>query len=116
VRHEYLWARDGDRFWLSTGGDTWELAAVRETIEHAGPAAGGSGEVTSPMPGRVVAVHVIAGQPVEEGQPLLSVEAMKMEHVLRAGVAGTVREVLVRPGDPVNVDQPVAFVDQDESR
>jgi 3-methylcrotonyl-CoA carboxylase alpha subunit len=115
-RHEYVWARDGDRFWLSTNGDTWELTAVRETIEHAGPPAAGSGEVTSPMPGRVIAVHVTAGQAVEEGQPLLSVEAMKMEHMLRASVAGTVRDVLVRPGDPVNVDQPVAFVDQDESR
>jgi acetyl-CoA/propionyl-CoA carboxylase biotin carboxyl carrier protein len=115
VRRDYLWARVGDRFWLSTAGDTWELTAVRETIEHAGPAAAGSGEVTSPMPGRVIGVHVTAGQPVEEGQPLLSVEAMKMEHVLRASVAGTVRELLVGPGDPVNVDQLVALVDQEES-
>jgi acetyl-CoA/propionyl-CoA carboxylase biotin carboxyl carrier protein len=116
VRRRYIWARDGDRFWLSTAGDTWELTALRETIEHAGPAAAGTGEVTSPMPGRVIAVHVTAGQSVEEGQPLLSVEAMKMEHVLRASVAGTVREVLVGPGDPVKVDQPVAFVDQDNPR
>jgi biotin carboxyl carrier protein len=63
------------------------------------------------MPGTVLAVHVSPGETVDPGQPLLVVEAMKMEHVISAPSAGTVTEVLVKPGDPVVLDQPLAVVE-----
>ncbi len=63
------------------------------------------------MPGTVLAVHVRAGDDVSPGQPLVSVEAMKMEHVVTAAAAGRIRQVLVQPGDAVRLDQPLAFVD-----
>ena len=50
----------------------------------------GDGAVTSPMPGTVTVVQASVGDEVEAGTPLLVVEAMKMEHVLTAPVAGTV--------------------------
>ena len=53
------------------------------------------------MPGRVVKVLVTAGQAVEARQPLVIVEAMKMENELRAPRAGTVASVLVADGMPV---------------
>ncbi len=53
------------------------------------------GEVGSPMPGTVIALHVEEGQTVEEGDPLLTLEAMKMETVVRAPISGTVDELLV---------------------
>jgi pyruvate carboxylase len=52
-----------------------------------------AGEVGAPMPGRVIGVHVREGQAVEAGQPLLTLEAMKMETVVRSPSAGKVREL-----------------------
>ena len=57
-----------------------------------------------PMPGLLTALHVGAGDRVEAGQPLAMVEAMKMENILRAEKAGTVKSVAARPGDSLAVD------------
>jgi pyruvate carboxylase len=53
------------------------------------------------MPGMVVTVAVKAGQHVQQGDPLLSIEAMKMETQLRAERPGLVKAVYARPGEPV---------------
>jgi biotin carboxyl carrier protein len=53
------------------------------------------------MPGTVLAVHVEAGAVVEPGDPLVTLEAMKMEHVVTAPGPGTIAEVAVRPVDQV---------------
>jgi len=57
-----------------------------------------------PMPGLLTALHVGAGDRVEAGQPLAVVEAMKMENILRAEKAGTVKSVEATPGDSLAVD------------
>ncbi len=61
----------------------------------------GGGVVRTQMPGRVVRVLVEEGQDVEAGQPVVVVEAMKMENELKAPVAGSVRRVHVGAGDVV---------------
>lgn len=63
--------------------------------------------LTAPMPGRVIAVLATAGASVERGQPLIVLEAMKMESALNAPHAGAVLEVLVSPGDTVQQRQPL---------
>ncbi|WP_404713358.1 biotin carboxylase N-terminal domain-containing protein [Sphingomonas sp. MMS24-J13] len=57
-----------------------------------------------PMPGLLTALNVKAGDKVEAGQPLAVVEAMKMENILRAEKAGTVKAVEAKPGDSLAVD------------
>jgi propionyl-CoA carboxylase alpha chain len=57
-----------------------------------------------PMPGLLTALHVGEGDHVEAGQPLAVVEAMKMENMLRAEKAGTVKSVAAKPGDSLAVD------------
>ena len=57
-----------------------------------------------PMPGLLVALNVAAGDTVVAGQPLAVVEAMKMENILRAQNAGTVKSVSAAPGDSLAVD------------
>ncbi|OQW39675.1 MAG: acetyl/propionyl-CoA carboxylase subuit alpha [Proteobacteria bacterium SG_bin5] len=57
-----------------------------------------------PMPGLLTQLHVTAGDRVEIGQPLAVVEAMKMENILRAEKAGTVKTLAARPGDSLAVD------------
>ncbi|MCC7065826.1 MAG: pyruvate carboxylase [Planctomycetes bacterium] len=62
-----------------------------ETRRRADPAL--PGEVGAPMPGRVIVLHCREGVAVAEGEPLLTLEAMKMETIVRAPVAGIVREL-----------------------
>jgi len=57
-----------------------------------------------PMPGLLTRLDVSEGDPVETGQPLAVVEAMKMENILRAEKAGTVKAVKAKPGDSLAVD------------
>jgi acetyl-CoA/propionyl-CoA carboxylase biotin carboxyl carrier protein len=64
-----------------------------------GPAGGGS--VTVPMQGTIVKVLVEVGDTVEAGQPVVVLEAMKMENQISTERAGTVKEVKVAPGDTV---------------
>ena len=58
----------------------------------------------SPMPGLLVALHVTEGDTVEPGQPLATVEAMKMENILRAQKAGTVKAVKAAQGESLAAD------------
>jgi len=59
------------------------------------------GEIEAPMPGKVTSVEVAAGDKVEKGQRLLTLEAMKMEHALTAPFDGTVAELSASPGQQV---------------
>jgi 3-methylcrotonyl-CoA carboxylase alpha subunit len=60
------------------------------------------GAILAPMPGRIITVQSVAGAAVAKGQPLLTMEAMKMEHVLRAPFDGKIVEITVREGDQVS--------------
>ena len=73
----------------------------------------GDGTLTSPMPGTVIALSVADGDRVEAGDPVLVVEAMKMEHTLRAATAGVV-EYHVAAGAQVSTEVPLATVVPDE--
>ncbi len=59
----------------------------------------------APMPGLLVRLDVAVGDPVETGQALAVVEAMKMENILRAGKSGVVKAVEAQAGDSLSVDQ-----------
>ncbi len=63
------------------------------------------GEIEAPMPGKVTAVEVSQGEKVAQGQRLLTLEAMKMEHALTAPFDGTVAELNATPGAQVNEGQ-----------
>jgi 3-methylcrotonyl-CoA carboxylase alpha subunit len=78
-------------------------SAVLTQIDPLARAAQGAdaGGLNAPMPGRVLAVHVVAGQTVSQGQALAVMEAMKMEHTISAPRDGVVAEVLHAAGDQV---------------
>ncbi len=69
------------------------------------PKATKDSDVTTPMPGRIVAINVAEGDQVEAGQNILVVEAMKMENPVHAPVSGTVKAIHVNVGDNVNPDE-----------
>jgi propionyl-CoA carboxylase alpha chain len=74
-----------------------------------------AGSLTAPMPGTVLRLAVAAGDRVEAGQPLLALEAMKMEHVITAPVAGTVAELPVAVGSQVAAGAVLAVLKTDEA-
>ncbi|HEV2006376.1 MAG TPA: biotin carboxylase N-terminal domain-containing protein [Candidatus Limnocylindrales bacterium] len=71
----------------------------------------GTAELVAPMPGAVITVHRSAGERVEAGDAIVTLEAMKMEHAVLAPVDGTVTEIDVRVGDQVARRQVLAVVE-----
>jgi biotin carboxyl carrier protein len=78
--------------------------ATRHAVRTRGAAAGGGGEhiVKAPMPGQVTHVAVRPGDVVAAGDPLLVIEAMKMQNEFKARAGGTVTDVRVSAGQAVN--------------
>ncbi|MGH9938883.1 MAG: biotin/lipoyl-containing protein, partial [Blastocatellia bacterium] len=68
-------------------------------------AASEQGSATSPMPGKVLKILVEVGQKISAGDPLIILEAMKMEHTMRAAAAGVVGSILVGDGEVVGPGQ-----------
>ncbi|MGB5978259.1 MAG: biotin/lipoyl-containing protein, partial [Cyclobacteriaceae bacterium] len=69
-----------------------------------------TGEVGSPLQGRIASVLVQKGDVVQEGAPLFTIEAMKMESTVTSPVAGTVEEVILSEGEMVEQDDLVIAV------
>ncbi len=104
-------AIDADGVWLHTDGGA--VRVVERTIDGAADAdADTSPTVLSPLPGTVVLVAAEDGARVRAGDPVVAVEAMKMEHVLRAGIAGTVH-LRAAVGDQVARGGVVATIEPD---
>jgi acetyl-CoA/propionyl-CoA carboxylase biotin carboxyl carrier protein len=83
--------------------------AARAAAAHAG--SGGPLEAVAPMPGAVVKVHVAGGQSVDAGDALVTLEAMKMEHVVVAPATGLIAEVAVKAGQQVARGEVLAVVE-----
>jgi acetyl-CoA/propionyl-CoA carboxylase biotin carboxyl carrier protein len=91
---------------LAPPPDVDRAARHAATSTHAGNA-----EIVAPMPGSVISVHRKAGDRVEAGDAIVTLEAMKMEHAVLAPVDGTVTEIGVRAGDQVARGQILAVVE-----
>jgi len=101
--------RDEERVVVFYEGQAYEFAL---TSRGSGATHGiHDGEIEAPMPGKVTAVEVSAGDKVEKGQRLLTLEAMKMEHALTAPFDGTVTELNAAPGAQVGEGQLLVKVD-----
>jgi len=96
--------------WLGRDGQTWAVTEEEPLAAARDEGAAGDGVVRSPMPGTVRAVQAVVGEKVSAGQPLLIVEAMKMEHTLNAPVDGVLSELMVAPGQQVGLDEQLAVV------
>jgi acetyl-CoA/propionyl-CoA carboxylase biotin carboxyl carrier protein len=109
--------RTGDVVYLDVNGRSvaFRLAPAPDVDRAAQKAAtgthGGTFQLTAPMPGAVLAVHARAGQNVDAGDPVVTLEAMKMEHVVAAPIAGRLTEVLIATADQVVRGQPLATLE-----
>ena len=90
-------AKVGDVWWVHHSGRIFTLerieAGASNDVQHGG--------LVAPMPGVVLEVMVSAGESVEAGQTLMILEAMKMEHSIKASEDGTVSELLISLNDQV---------------
>lgn len=95
--------------WIQGPSGDVALDTVPRFPEPVAEEAGGA--LVSPMPGRVLSVHVRLSAPVAAGDLLVVVEAMKMEHQVRAPHAGNVAEIRVAAGDQVAAGDVVVVID-----
>ena len=109
LRTGYLVAETDGQIWLAAAGRVTVVEEVREAPVRPDDELSGDAELTSPMPGAVVAVGVTDGATVTAGTVVVTVEAMKMEHALAAPVDG-VAELLVGAGEQVKVGQVLARI------
>ncbi len=68
-------------------------------------------EVMVPMVGKIVSVEVKPGDSINENDPIVILEAMKMEMPVPSPASGTVKEILVNPGDEVEADKVIAVIE-----
>jgi biotin carboxyl carrier protein len=87
------------------------LVAVKEA-ELASESTGAH-TIAAPMPGLIVDIKVGVGNTVETGQPVVIMEAMKMQNELASGVAGVVKEILVAEGDTVDSQAPLVVIEKE---
>jgi acetyl/propionyl-CoA carboxylase alpha subunit len=92
--------RLGARVVAFLGGEAYAFTAP--SLDHGPGEGGGEDAVRSPMPGKVVQVHAAVGDTVKRGQPLLTLEAMKMEHAMTAPMDGVLAELTVKAGDQIS--------------
>jgi biotin carboxyl carrier protein len=90
-------------WWVQMEKGVVRLTAV-PLLPEPQPAADAGGSLRAPMPGSVLAVLVTVGQAVKGGDALLKLEAMKMEHTIRAAGDGIIEEIYFAPGDTVEAD------------
>jgi acetyl/propionyl-CoA carboxylase alpha subunit len=98
----------GDRIYVLAEGITYTFVEQPRFPDHAHQAVAGG--LVAPMPGKVVKVLVAEGQEVAAGSALVVLEAMKMEHTVRAADGGVVRALHVTVGDQVDTDHLLAVV------
>ncbi|MFJ9953504.1 acetyl/propionyl/methylcrotonyl-CoA carboxylase subunit alpha [Kitasatospora sp. NPDC091207] len=103
-------AAAGPVTWLGIDGDAWPVHGYDPVGESSAAGAAHHGALTAPMPGTVTVVKTTAGEAVRKGQPLLVLEAMKMEHVIAAPHDGTVSELRATAGATVAMEELLVVV------
>ncbi|MGA7996348.1 MAG: acetyl/propionyl/methylcrotonyl-CoA carboxylase subunit alpha [Bradyrhizobium sp.] len=105
--------REGDRLYLLHRGVTTAIRDLTLAAPAAAAATGSDGKVRAAMNGRVVAVLVKPGDRVAAGQPVMTLEAMKMEHVHAAPIAGVIAAIDVAEGEQVTTGKIVVEIEAD---
>ncbi|MXP20426.1 biotin/lipoyl-binding protein [Gordonia sp. HNM0687] len=113
VRHVWAVSRYGDLIVVDRPGVSVAMRRIPRFVDPSAIARPGS--LLAPMPGAVIRVAVAEGDRVSSGQPLLWLEAMKMEHTISAPTDGVVATLSVQPGQQLSVGDVLAVITDDEN-
>ena len=106
--------RDGDQLYIQRQGITFSVHDLTKSAPASASASSSDGRLRAAMNGRVVAVLVKQGERVTAGQPAVTLEAMKMEHVHAAPISGTISAIHVAEGQQVTTAMIIAEIDGDQ--
>jgi biotin carboxyl carrier protein len=101
---------DPEASWLMSGGEAY-LLEIRDLEARVARPFSGDGRIKAPIPGQISRVFVEPGQQVEPGQPILILEAMKMQNEICATRAGSVKLLNVAPGQGVLLNDVLAEIE-----
>lgn len=112
---EVTYQKIKNQLWVHIQGEThvFELSQGRKGSKNKASVAQ-TGEVLATMPGKIIKIHVSKDQEVKAGDDMVSMEAMKMEYVLKADVDGTVSQLNCNEGEQVQVGQLLVFIKKGE--
>jgi 3-methylcrotonyl-CoA carboxylase alpha subunit len=99
------WASEANQKWISQGGCTYRLGKPSPRRRRGPGGHPEEGSLRAPMPAQVRGVLISPGEEVETGQPLMLLEAMKMEIRLQAPRSARITRILANPGQTVEKDQ-----------
>jgi geranyl-CoA carboxylase alpha subunit len=111
VMERASFARDGAHLWLSYRGLTFDVLDQTRAASHKAGTTASDGKLRASMNGRIVAVLVAVGETVQAGQSIVTLEAMKMEHIHVAPHSGTVRALHVLMGEQVPSSRVLAEIE-----
>jgi biotin carboxyl carrier protein len=109
-------SKDGNIRFIHLDGEDYELKRVPDLVSEFGESediAIAEGNLSSPMPGRIVKIFVKIGELVKKGQDLLVVEAMKMENKISAPFTGRIREVYYSEGDQIEANVSLIVIEEE---
>ena len=98
-------AKEGDMRYIYYNGNAFKLQRIEKAALDGVDAISQENRIKSPMPGKVLKIHVKVGDSVTKGQHLMILEAMKMENAIPSAEAGTVKEIKVNVNDKVATNQ-----------
>lgn len=101
---------NGDKTYVDIDGTLFEFVIPSDDVGAGGGGAAADSDpskIFAPMPGKIVKLMVVEGDPVEPKKHLVIVEAMKMEHIVVAKGTGSVKSVNFAVGDQVDTDNPI---------
>jgi len=100
--HQVWLASCADRVFIHAFGQHWELEIAPAAVSGAEGTDGSAETSYTPMPGVIVGIAVRQGEPVKEGQTLLTMESMKLQTTIAAWRDGVIAEINVAVGDKVD--------------
>jgi biotin carboxyl carrier protein len=102
--------RHGHELWIHVDGETHRLDMRPKNKKANGDSDIKTGEIMSPMPGRILKINAQTGATVKENDVLVIMEAMKMEYTLKSNKNGVIKEVFCKVGDQVELNQKLVIV------
>jgi biotin carboxyl carrier protein len=109
----------GGVLWTHAEGETWttDVGGKRRgsSSSRAGSGSVNPGEITAPMPGKIIKISAPQGSQVAAGDVVIVMEAMKMEYTLKAGAAGRVSEIRTAAGEQVALGAVLAKIEVEKA-